>query len=94
MTYPTPVIIRSKLVRKTKYEGLLTLKVWTPEPMLETRGWIIQKDTLANGVRNWGYGSVTFHHKESFSAYRVVFNLNRAPVWVRVEDVEFVGDAS
>jgi hypothetical protein len=70
---------RKEWVPQTDYKGV-------PE---SGAGIIIGKRTLANGVNHYnGYDEpITFHPKETFTAYLVAFDLRRKPVHVLPEHI-------
>jgi len=94
MTYPTPVIIRSKLVRDVRYSNMIRYKEWKTVPIPETRGWVIQLKTLTNGIAQLDRDGICYRPKDRVRAYKVAVGIRSAPVWVRVEDVEFVEGVS
>lgn len=76
--------------RENSY-GRYQNKVWFPTDGPIHEGIVIGKRTLSNGLRDWGGGdNISYSPTEYLAAYLVVFDLRRAPVPVRPEDLEII----
>lgn len=75
--------------RENSY-GWWRKKVWFPTDGPFREGIVIGKRTLSNGLRETGDDYINYTPKEHFTAYLVVFDLRRAPVAVRPEDLEII----
>lgn len=76
--------------RRENFSGHYQNKVWFPTEGPIREGLVIGKRTLSNGLREWDEDGVSYQPGEFLPAYLVVFDLRRAPVPVRPEDLEII----